>query len=380
MAAVDSLNMFQKKKLAELRPTRPLWLMLALSVILPGLGHVVLGKTRMGLGLILASLLLGAALFGAGLIGQGHLVWLMLRLSVVVFLFAVTDAALASIERRDGREADGLPRQMGFLNLVAYGLGYWQLGATTTAIVAGILGALLHLGAGWLGTLPAVLGEVLVAGLGYHAYVLAQGRQRHPFTPGTVRPDTTPSWLVPGLALHAGAVVLMVVGGQALTSLFLAGQTVDQDRAVVVEPFYRNPSYGLSLEMNAPGWSFGHPAPNEFLVARHVAEDASIRVTTHSRIPKLQSSEQFAWQAVDEARRRGYVLQVTGAEAVQLDGVAGYRLYAEGRRGPQARRVVVLTAGRGWRQFTFWFEWAPDHDAFGREELDYMVHNLGLEG
>lgn len=274
---MDSLNVFQRKQLASTVPSRPLWMVLALSVILPGLGHLVLGKKRMGLGLILASLLLFGAVSGAGVIGVGHLVWLILRLSVVVFLFAVTDAALASVEQRDGRESDGLARQAGFLNLVAYGVGYWQLGSTMGAWVGGVGGALLHLGVGWLGTLPAVLAEILVAGLGYHAYVLAQSRQRRPFTPGGSRGDTTPTWLVPALAAHAGAVALLLVGGQALTSLFLSGRTVNQDRAIVVEPYYRNPQYGISLEMNAPGWSFGPPAPNEFLVARHVAEDTSLR-------------------------------------------------------------------------------------------------------
>jgi hypothetical protein len=377
---VDSLNVFEKNELPRLRPTKPLWLVLAVSVTLPGLGHLLLGKKRVGLALILSSVLLGGAVFGAGLIGQGHLVWLTMRLSVVVFLFAVTDAALASIERRDGREADGLARQAGFLNLVAYGVGYWQLGQKTTALVAGIGGALLHLGAGWLGTLPAVLTEILVAGLGYHAYVSAQSRQRRPFTPGRVRPDTTPGWLVPSLAIHAGAVVLMVVAGHALADLFLAAQVVNQDRAIVVEPFYRNPSYGISLEMNSPGWSFGPPAPNEFLVARHVSEDTSVRVTTQPRIPHLQSSEQFAWLAMDQARRRGYDLQVTRAEAVQMGGVTGYRLFAEGHHGRQARRLAILTAGDGWRELTFWFEWGPEHDAFARHELDYLLKNLAIEG
>jgi hypothetical protein len=132
--------------------------------------------------------------------------------------------------------------------------------------------------------------------------------------------------------------------------------------------------------MNAPGWSFGSPNHDDFVVARHVAEDVQMRLSVRPRWPGTDRNVEAAERTLRRALERGYVLEIQESQSVEIDGREGFQVLASGRRNQEPRRVLITSVGRGWRQYVLWFEWGPDHETFARTEFHFLLGTLDLDG
>ena len=157
---MDSLKLFDDKPLEaptappprRSRPRRPLWQVLLLSALLPGLGHILLGKVREGVAILLASLATQGLASLAFAMGWTPLSWIGFRAGGALYLFAVGDAALLLFERADGRHRlyPESPRRVAFWNLVGYGTGYEILGERKWALGVGAGALVFHAGLAFL--------------------------------------------------------------------------------------------------------------------------------------------------------------------------------------------------------------------------------------
>lgn len=385
---MDSLNVFEKKKLPPQGPRRSPLLTAFISHLLPGIGHWYVGKTRFGILLFVANALLGGAAAGLLETEQYHLWWVFLRATTFVYLFAVLDAAFLAAELPDGRvnPRNIRPRVAALFNLTAYGVGYWLLDRRPLAAMAWGLGILGHL---WLGSLHIgfLMGaEVLFAAAAWHAWKCARQDNTPRVKPGLgervqVVRDSTPGWMMPTLGTFAVLTVLFTAIGASGYRIVMESMDVDQSTALAVEPYYRNSGYGVSLEMNAPGWNFRDAAPNEFLTASHVAEDVSARLSVFPRVPGFLKSERIAREVVDKSLMFGYALTAQEGEPMKLGDLNGYQILAQGTyAASEPRQVFVLAVEKGFQAYVLWFEWAPGHQEFAQTELAYLLGTLTIAG
>ncbi len=382
---VDSVNLFESKQIR--RPVRvtSLWLIMLTSLILPGLGHWLLGRGRLGLCLMLSLIPLQAGALAAGYFQLPHLVWLATRLIAIVFCYAVIDASLTRCEIADRRpQADPSARFVAFLNLCFYGAGYWMIDLKVPAIAVILLALPLH---GWIAgnnLLLTILVEVVVALWAVHGMYEANRRgQTGPTRKlqfATSKPaDTTPSWLIPGLTAHTGLMVGLVLATLGLGTVVMETMQVDQSTAVSVEPYYKNPAYGVNVEMNAPGWTFRTAADNELVVAQHLSEDSIMRLSMQPRLPGIMSNEDFAFAALAEASARGYNVTPHKSETRSISSLEGQHLTASAIYRNEVREINVITAGKGMRQYVLWFEWGIDHERFARREMEYLLTRMEVD-
>ena len=382
---MNSVKLFSENELPRHRTARPLWLVAGLASILPGGGHFALGKTQEGLRLLVAATTLGLAGSAAAYLDREHLTWLLLRAGLVVYLYSVVDACLRNYELADGREARApRPRAVALLNLLGYGLGYWQLDLRLFAAVAVAGGVALH---GWLASQHLLLRVLMELGLlaaAWHAHREATLRQPRRAPAGvaerTHRRDSRPEWLLHALAgfalLHFGLLAFALHATQQLE----AALRVDQTHALAVEPYYRNTDYGVQVELNAPGWTFSTVAPDEFLRARHISRDAEFSLRSGPRFLGLPSPALQAQAALAELQLSGFALGPVLEEPAHLAGLKGVRLSADGVRGNRRRKVEILAAGKGWRNYVLSYEWGSDNAKFGAAELEYLLTKLDLTG
>ena len=378
--------MFDGKTLKAPRKTRSLMLVLILASILPGAGHLLLGRKAAGFWL-LGGFAFGQILAGvAHLLGAAPLYWLGLRAVILIYLFGVVDSALLQAEIRDRREGTGevRPRMAAFGNLLLYGQGYWRLDEKGWALVAAAFGGLFH---GFIGGIHFALRTVMelaMLGLAIHAHRMAttatmpRDNKSLDFTPRQRVADSTPSWLIPTLAafcvFQIGFLGLVAYVGTSLSS----AMEVDQSRSLAVEPYYQNKDYGVEVEMNSPGWSFLQAAEDEFVSARHVAEKSSMRLVLRPRVFGYPRSESYAQILMGEAMMAGCVIEEHISEPATVAGLEGWRVRGISHYGGQRRNFELRTAGRGWHQYFLWFEWDQGHSEFGEVELAHVVSGLHL--
>lgn len=382
---MESLELLEKKELRSFRVVHAPWAVGLGALLLPGLGHLLLGKTRMG------TVLLAAALGGTGLAAAAvvlrlpHVPWLALRIAFLAYLFGLADSTLSCLEMVDGRYRNHPTpaRRVAFLNLLGYGAGYWRLGEVKLALAAWALLGPLHLGLGLWGWGAAAMAEILVAAAALHGLRTAEDRslpryarafgERHP-----VARDTTPVWLSPAFYAHATLLFAVMLASLGMAHAWVDASRVDRSVAVRVEPYYRNGLYDLSLEFNAPGWAFTRQEDDDFVVARHVAENTSARLSLRPRIPWLDSDEEAIAAELERARRAGYRLSLESVSVANLGSLEGLRAHARGTEEGRARNVVLFTAGHGWRRYVLWFEWSPRHQDFAQAELTFLLEKLHL--
>jgi hypothetical protein len=381
---MESINLFEQKKIRVEKRSRPLWLILAISAILPGLGHFLLGKKHVGIGILSASVL--ATVLGS--YAQSHSVayvlWIALRAGFALGLFAVIDASLLCVELADGRHKDYpvRPRLAAFMSLVTYGGGFWLMelkGLAATALVAGVL---LHLLLAPLHWTLAVIAELALAAFAVQTYRMALARRapkpsrRLVEQVATRAPDTTPAWMIPGFVISTAVTVVALLTTLLVARALDKATDVRQQGAVAMEPYYRNPNYGLSMELKSPGWKFDEPAPDEFVTARHVGEDAAARLAVRPRLPLLGNSRHQAEAVLRQAREGGYQLRVEGGTPCQMGTLNGYELRARGTHLGKMRNVRIVSAGSGWREYVLWFEWGDKQQEFAQHELDYVLRHV----
>lgn len=411
---MESRKLFSDRTVRRRKPRRALPRIFAISAVAPGIGHLLVGKRRLGIGLLAGILVASSSAPVAAFFGWEHLGWLLARGAVLTALFATVDATLLGAEENDRRGWDGhdRPRLSAYLDLLTYGGGTWRRGERALAGLALGGGLFLH---GLLASrnLPLLLlSELLLLGWGWLSWQRSReavelsrvhvstdfdelGREdteendeedgepdprparRRRTPPPTV--DRTPAWLQPALGGFCVLVFLSAVGSHALVQNVQESLRIERDRAVAMEPFYRNPDYGIALEMNAPGWSFVDPADNEFVVARHVSQDATLRLKVQPRIPLVSGDRAAAIAAVAEAAMEGMRLEVLDERPVEVGGRSGHYLRARGQRGTDPLTLELWTTGRGWREYVLWFERDPSHEAFARAEVDFLLDHLSIE-
>lgn len=384
---MKSMNMFDGNELQKPRETRPLWLVLMLASLLPGLGHFLLGRSREGAALLLSFI---AAQIAAGValgLEISILDWAGIRAITLIYLFGVVDAALLCAELRDRREGpDPRPRVTGFGNLLFYGVGYWQTDRRGIAVVAMAFGVVVHILGGSIHLLVQLVTELGVLALAYHGYQVgledANLHNRSTDELGQRRrvADTTPGWLMPTLMGFCVVQIALVAFASIASSGLVAAMEVDQSKSLVVQPYYRNSEYGVELEMNAPGWSFTDTLPHEFVSARHVSEGSAMRLLMRPRFLGFPDSQTYAYLVLGESIENGYSLYESSSGPTRLGGARGWRLRAAGQRKGRPLEVEILTVGKGFRQYILWFEWDPRNAEFGQGELNHLLAGLELEG
>lgn len=382
---MESRDLFERPSRA-VRPRKPISLIAAASALLPGSGHLLLGSGRMGawlLALVVGCPSLAVALRGVLPEDFASLAWLVGRVGIWSALFAVVDAPLRAREPRWAarRPFQVPPRSAAFLNLVGFGLGHWRMDEKPAAGVAFAAGVIGHVGLLlWLPASLVFLAEVVPLGLALWGWRLALviGRRRD----GEARPAARlPSWLVPAQAvvmalILAGGLFAWIVHGH-----WLEARTVDASRAVAMEPYYRNPTYGLDLEMRAPGWSFREPLPGDFVDARHAAERCRLRVTLSPRLPGRDGSDVVRSRVLEVLARDGLVPVDMVLSTIDVGGTAVHRARGVARNPDDAvREFVTVSYPHGLRRYLLQMDWAPAHAEFGAAEWDFVLNGLTIEG
>lgn len=381
---MDSLNLFEKKEIPKRERPRSLPLILAASALVPGLGHFLLGKkpTLYWLTGAQAVVQVLAALARLHLI-PGLLYWPSVRAAFAISAFAIIDAGLLCVEMGDGRHRP-FPvraRMVGFLSLTTYGGGFWAMERRLWAAAALIAGLVLHGLLGALHPLLRMLTEVIVGAFAVWTYRLAWRAQAAKPTRKIVEAaprlrDSTPAWATPGALVVSALAVVGAIATGMVGSTLKAARAVRQEGAIAVEPYYRNPNYGVSLELGSPGWTFDEPRPEEFVVARHLAEDITVRLASHSRVPLLDSPQELAAQALEAARDAGYRLDVEGGAARRVAGLGAWELQASGTLEGEPRKVLLVAVVDRWQGYTLWFEWGEREQAFAQHEVEFVLSHV----
>jgi hypothetical protein len=382
---MDSLNLFDDKPLElkppppppRRRPQRPLWQILLAAAVLPGAGHMLLGKVREGLAILLtavAAQVLGSVGFGLGWVAVS---WVGFRTGGLVVLFAVGDAALLRFERADGRAAlyPDPPRSVAFWNLVGYGAGYELLGRRYLALALGGAALIFHLGLAQLWPKAAIFGEILLLGSAIHAYLLAEANKR---IPSRLPSSSTPAWLRRSLLVTAALTLILMLASQWVALAWRDSLHLRREEAVAVEPFYDNPYYGLHLEMPSPGWQFLQPTGDELFSAAHLTENAVMSLRIAPRTPFAWDDHSWMQKLMRDEQKQGWSLRPTRIEPAKLGTLPALSLSAKGTWRGRPRTVRVVTATRGLQHITLWYEWSPSKDSFATTEVGQILASMQL--
>lgn len=387
-----SRDIFERPSKA-VKPRKPIGLVGVMSLILPGSGHLLLGRSTEGLGLMVAALLalpasVAVRTFAPDLVAP--LGWMLGRLGVIAAIYAVIDAPLRAREPR-WRPTTRFaipPRSAAAWNFAFYGVGHWKMDERIGAWTGFSAGAAAHIALVlFLPSGATIFAEVIPALLAAWAYHQANeiGSQRKSLLsdddsgPGeSVRPlAPLPNWLLPTQAFFVAALVASGVLLWIAHTHWLSSRTIDRSLAVVQEPFYRNPAYGLQLEMRAPGWSFRQDHPELFLEAVHIGARSRLRVQLAPRVPGVEGAASAETMFRETLIASGLRVQSVAIEPVAGD-LAAYRLFATAMRKSQAREVAGLVYDQGFRRYLLHMEWAPDHADFGVAEWDYVLNGLTI--
>ncbi len=382
---MESRDLFERPSRA-VRPRKPIALITAASILLPGSGHLLLGAGRAGawlLGLVVVCPPLAVALRGLLPADFASLAWIVGRVGIWSALFAVLDAPLRAREPRwaTRRPFQVPPRSAAFLNLVGFGLGHWRMDEKPAAGMAFVVGAITHVGLLlWLPDAFVFLSEIVPLALAVWGWRLALviGRRRD----DDVRPAAMlPSWLVPAQVVVAALVVAGGLFAWIVHGHWLEARAVDTSSAVAMEPYYRNPAYGLDLEMRAPGWSFRDPAPDCFVEARHAAERCRLRATLSPRLPGRDGDDVVRSGLREALARDGLVPDDMALVTVDIGGTEVHRAHGVARDADgDVREFVAVSYPHGFRRYLLQMDWAPTHAEFGAAEWDFVLNGLRIEG
>lgn len=391
-----SRDIFERPSRA-VKPRKPIGLVAVLSAILPGTGHVLLGRGALGLGLLAAALLAIPASIAARTLAPelfAPLAWLVGRLGVVAAIFAVADAPLTAREPRwRPRSAAQLPpREAAAWNYAFYGVGLAKMKETGSAWIAILAGGAAHVGLVLFLPSPwTFVAEIVPALLAFWAYRQAEeiNSQRtalhadddeDPMARPKARPVAPmPAWVVPVQAFMATALVASGLIVWIAHTHWLSNRAIDRSFAVVQEPFYQNPAYGLQLEMRAPGWTFREDEPGLFFDALHIGEKSRFQIRLAPRIPGLDGqgpAEELFLESLSDSGLR--VLSVD-SEPADVRGLPAYRLHAVATRNGVGRDVAGLVYESGFRRYLLHMEWQQDHAGFGVAEWDFVLNGLTIE-
>lgn len=392
---MDSTQVFETPtRKRPQRPQRAIGPLFAVSVLLVGCGHFLLRRwaTASALLLLMSVGSVGAAF--AGFFGIDPVGWLAGRLAIYAMLFSMLDPAWTALESQSGRRAAVSPRGAALGALLAYGLPWLQLGDRGLGAVLLLVGGAAHVGLCWLGAPWTWLSEGLLWVLAFFAYRRAEeetcapetvstelgglGGERKAQRGNTPRAAAPPHWLLPATLGVCGLLAIFSVGGRVASNHWLAQMQVDTERAISVEPYYRNAAYGLALEMDTPGWAFRSSTPDRFVQARHLGDGTQLWLGLRPRVPGFDNDTTALARELGSAM--GYALQTSAEYPRSLGGLPGSALHARGSHGGQRVEVRVVTAAKGWRRYVLWYEWNPDHAEFAEEEFAAILAHLSLEG
>jgi len=382
---VDSLKIFDDKPLAppdpprprRRKPKRPLWQVLLASGLIPGAGHLLLGKVREGMAIFLVAgscqILVAVALS----LGLPSLSWIAFRAGGAAYFHGVADAALLLFEMADGRSRryPEAPRRVAFWNFVGYGMGYEILGEQKLALGLGAAALAFHLVLPLFWTPAVVAGEILLAGMALHAGFLARAQGIHSGSPPS---DSTPRWLRRTLVVSAGLTLLLILANQWVALAWRDALRPNRDEAVVVSPFYDNPHYGLHLEMPSPGWDFLTPGDDELFSAAHLTENAVLSLKVAPRTPLHWDDKSWLNEMLRRAQDEGWRLRIASSHPATLGDLPGWAITARGTYQGKPRTIEIVTAARGLQHITLWYEWVPTQDTFAATEMDQILASLQL--
>ena len=364
------------------RPRRPVALMALLSCFLPGSGHVLLGETRLGLVLFGVSVLaLPVSVLTRNVLPPvvADLAWLVGRVGVLTALFALIDAPLRAREPSWSRSerARLQPRFAAYLDAVGYGVGHWRMHEKPAAWIAFVVGGALHVGLVlFLPVGLTLLAETVPLLLAWWAYRSARsvgGRRGDESRPLA----WIPAWIVPVQATFASIIVIGSVVVWIGHYHWLAARTVDRSAAVALEPYYRNPEYGVQLEMRAPGWSFREIRPDQFFDARHPAELTRLEFALVPRVPGRDGVESAETSMASSLERSGASIHEVSTSIVSEDAVQVRGTFL---RGDRPFEFAGLCVDRGFRRYLLRMEWESEHAEFAWAEWDFALNGLTIEG
>lgn len=258
-----------------------------LSLLLPGLGQFYCRKNSRGAWTMFFFLIslgltiwLTPMLAGEGAV-ESALFWgVLLRIAIFLYGFAFLDAYFTAREMTVGTDpfiAES-PRVAAILNLLTRGFGYFYLGqrALGFAVFIGLgifQNVILHSVTQGNGAASPVLVELILAGLGIHAYQIARKREKEIFA--TIEP--APQFKsIGGLppAVPIGLAVLLAAAylGFACIGLLMPDYSAIYQKLARISPgnqetIYANPAYGIEFK-----------APAAWVLAN---QDAKLLVSAH---------------------------------------------------------------------------------------------------
>lgn len=387
----------------RLRRSRSLPVLIA-SILLPGSGHFFLRQPGLAIALLLFALLAPAtAIVARALLDPpwNQVGWLIGRIAVLSAVFAVWDAPLRTLERAARRPERGLaPRLAAYSNAVGYGLAQLRMGEKGLGALAIVAGGGAHVALVLFA--PGALrwaGELLPLALAWWGYRAAEDHAAPRMIstnfddldhPGPARrieqkvepqkPLPVPTWWHSSTAAVAMVWLIAASFGWTTQGLWIGATRVDTERVVQMEPYYRNPDYGIELEMHAPGWSFRAAPEHAFVLAHHAAETAQLQLLLRPRLPWWDDPVAAADAELEGLAREGLALVVSEADTATLAGRPAYRVRGRGIRDGAARQVELRMLPLGHRRYVLRMEWDPDRTEFAHAELRGLLAGLQIEG
>ena len=173
-----------------------------LSLLLPGLGQMLLGAKKRGM----YTLLFFVASLAFAIFVSGEWRWVGVRLALMIHAFAGLDAYFTAREYNRGMDVDAEsnPRVAAILNLTTSGFGYVYLGMNSAFAVV-IAMNLLRRVTGQ--AIPLVL-EIAAAGIAIHGWIMASRERDSVYRPEQ-RPQISETSVHPALPIIAAALVLL---------------------------------------------------------------------------------------------------------------------------------------------------------------------------
>lgn len=400
---MQSRKLFDGNRLDRPRRQKSVLRVLVVSILAPGVGHFLVGRSRTAAILLATMCLAAVAGTVASFLEIPGAPWLIGRLGLILVLFSIADATFLRVEANDGRSwgRRDRPRLAAALDLMGYGVSAWRRGHKGLAGLAFVFGGIVHIFLGSQNLPLRVLSEILVLAWAFYSWrtakeeaalqhvhvktdfdqFLEKDRDEDEAPPEPPKPprDQTPAWVLPTLSALVGLAVLGMIGMYAVASNIEESLKIDRTRVLSMEPFFRNTEYGVALEMNAPGWTFLTPTEDQILAARHVSQGVNLHLSVQPRMPFFTDDRTSALGAMAEAVLHGTLLNAVEERSCEVGGRPGYYLRAEGRHGRDPVVAEIWTTGKGWREYVLWIEYDPRHDEFAAQEASFLLDHLSIE-
>jgi len=256
-----------------------------LSLLLPGLGQFYCRKKSraawtLGAFLVCAisTILLTPQLVGGKSAGAAVFWGILFRAAVFLYGFAFLDAYFTAREMSAGTDPFivEIPRIAAILNLLTRGFGYFYLGqrALGFAVFIGLGIFQQVVGQGMAGnkeagTSAALIIEVVLAGLGIHAYRIGRKREKEILATIQPTPQAPTSGLPAAIPISLAGLLGTAYIGLCCVGLFLPDYSiVDQSRAKLSEAAgsvtYANSLYNIRFSA-PPSWTLSYEDTKGFI-------------------------------------------------------------------------------------------------------------------